>query len=561
MTAVQHAIAHSTVCIVAIVTLAQSIEAKAGHYVQERSYVGENFFSRFWFWKWPDLTHGHVEFVSENDARALGLVGATKDRVYMSADRSSSTGGSPRKSIKIFSNDVYNSGLFVLSLDHTPTGCGTWPAFWMTGGNSKDHWPSWGEFDIIEGVHTNSQVATALHTNQGCDQSAMLSGRDFAGVWQQGLGKPFASDCYIHAPGQWRNQGCSQMGPGNSMGPGFNAAGGGTFAAQWAPLPDGNGYFRTWFWRNGTEPIDLLNGQPDPDRWGLPYSRFNLGAYNCRQEHFKNMRLVFDLTFCGDMAGTSFNQKCPADAAVMSCQDLVSYHPEAMRDAYWSIRRLDTYQWQEYPPAAAPNPPVNPTPERKPSQAPGCQEYGCHDAYRAGQACQCNVQCLSYNNCCDDVQPACGVNREAAPGEFHSAFVGAGEQTDVASSAQEPQQKVARGQKSILAFMKRFGMKTGISPRIEMIYSRVVRGPLLFAMGVITIGAVVAFGARIIRSRSWLGDISILDTARSVRVGWQGTADVADWMLATEREETRVGLRGRPGRFAYELDSLVDRSL
>mmetsp|Transcript_114169 Transcript_114169/g.286869 ORF Transcript_114169/g.286869 Transcript_114169/m.286869 type:complete len:566 (+) Transcript_114169:116-1813(+) len=389
----------------------------AGGYVKERSYMGPDFFSRFWFWKWPDLTHGHVDFADEATARAEGLLQASHDRVFISADRRSVTGGKPRRSVKIFSNDVYNSGLFVITLDHMPTGCGTWPAFWMTGGNSKEHWPSWGEYDIIEGVHLNTQVATALHTSKGCDQSSLVAGKDFGGTWQPAASKPSASDCYIKADGQWLNQGCSQIGPADSMGPSFNARGGGTYAAQWAPLDTGGGYFRTWFWPNGTEPADLIAGKPNPDAWGLPYSRYDLSPTSCPTSHFKNMRLVFDLTFCGDMAGVSYAEKCPAEAARMSCEELVSNHPEAFQDAYWSIRRLETYQWAAAPAVASPAAPA-------PGAANTCKTYGCHSTFDPSHGCQCDTECLSYGNCCDDAAALCGIHKEAAPDVFRSAFAG-----------------------------------------------------------------------------------------------------------------------------------------
>jgi len=52
--------------------------------------------------------------------------------------------------VRVESKKKYRGGLFLLDVNHMPTGCGTWPAYWMCG----DHWPHNGEIDILEGVNT-----------------------------------------------------------------------------------------------------------------------------------------------------------------------------------------------------------------------------------------------------------------------------------------------------------------------------------------------------------------------------------------------------------------------
>jgi len=103
----------------------------------------------------------------------------------------------------------------------------------------------------------------------------------------------------------------------------------------------------------------------------------------------------------------------------MSCKELVSNHPEAFQEAYWSIRRLETYQWQ-----ATSNSASTVAPSSAGSQS--CNKYGCHSAFDPSHACQCDTECLSYGNCCDDVAEVCGVHNEAAPNVFRSAFVEGG---------------------------------------------------------------------------------------------------------------------------------------
>jgi hypothetical protein len=57
------------------------------------------------------------------------------------------------------------------------------------------------------------------------------------------------------------------------------------------------------------------------------------------------MRIVLDLTFCGDFGKYSFADSCPEiKAANLTCDEYVRNHPEKMKEAFWSIRRLDVYQ-------------------------------------------------------------------------------------------------------------------------------------------------------------------------------------------------------------------------
>jgi len=324
--------------------LANSLHAMTGLYVLNHSYVGPEFFSKWNFFDGPDPTHGHVDFVTAETAVAAGLVSATAERVYIGADMTSRTGSRGRRSVRIESKAAYNSGLFVVSLDHMPTGCGLWPALWMVGQGPGHWWPDYGEFDIIEGVHMADRVQTTLHTRDGCDQWPVTPGKDFLGTWQRGSWKSEADNCYVRASGQWPNQGCAQSGPPDSMGMPFNAKGGGTFAAEWGPLA---GHIRTWFWPAGAEPADLLSGLPDPSSWGVPFSFFRLTPHTCPRDHFQDMRLVIDLTFCGDWAGATYSVDCPVHAARMTCEELVTNHPEEMAAAYWSIHTLDVYQWHQ----------------------------------------------------------------------------------------------------------------------------------------------------------------------------------------------------------------------
>jgi len=325
--------------------------AAAVEYERSEAFVGQDFFKTFrWdFHTGDDPTHGTVDYVSYSAAANGGLINASSDRVYMGADHRTAidprlaqgAGSRGRPSVRIMSRQGYNSGLFVLTLDHMPTGCGVWPAFWMYGEDPQHPWPTWGEFDIIEGVHHASRTMTTLHTTPGCNQKNIKAGEHFLGQWVKDKGQD-ADNCDVNAEGQWANQGCSQQGPEGSFGPAFNANGGGTFAAEWDPEA---GHFRTWFWpKSQGVPADISAQKPNPDAWGKPYSYFSISDEDCNKDHFRNMHLVFDITFCGDLGSPTFQAGCPAVAQSMTCEEFVERHPEEFKEAYWSIRGLDVYQ-------------------------------------------------------------------------------------------------------------------------------------------------------------------------------------------------------------------------
>lgn len=301
--------------------------------------MGADFFSRWTFWTDPDPSGGAVRYVDFAEAMASGLVNASESRVYLGADMKAVPIGDSRRSVRIQSKAAFNEGLFVVTIDHAPTGCGLWPAFWMYGEDEAHKWPTWGEYDIIEAVHKRTRVMTSLHTDGLCDQSTVANKN--VENWMPGPLGDAADNCNILAQGQFSNQGCSQEGPAASVGEEFNAAGGGTYAAEWDPMAK---YIRTWFWPKGLEPPDLSWHRPDPDTWGPPYSYFSLDPAVCSPSHFVNMRLVFDITLCGDLGEATYHDECPEIASRMSCPEYVRRHPETMQDAYWSIRALDVYR-------------------------------------------------------------------------------------------------------------------------------------------------------------------------------------------------------------------------
>ena len=189
-----------------------------------------------------------------------------------------------RQSVRIVSKALYTHGLFVLDLSHMPVGCGTWPAFWTVGEN----WPNNGEIDIVEGVNNQNYNSMALHTSAGCSTN-----------WNScQTGTTQTGNCYVNDPKQASNQGCQTLDyRPNTYGTGFNNNGGGVVAMEW------NGDFiKVWMFRRGEVPSNVYSDFPEPALWAVPAAKFQ-GNCNINQK-FSGHRIVLNLTFCGDWAGS-----------------------------------------------------------------------------------------------------------------------------------------------------------------------------------------------------------------------------------------------------------------
>lgn len=97
-----------------------------------------------------------------------------------------STPKGPRESIRLEGKRRFNRGLFIIDVRHMPSGCGLWPAFWLT---DEANWPVNGEIDIVEGVNYQSEAKTALHTTKHCDMQDVPVGT-MTGIWDTAVGIP-----------------------------------------------------------------------------------------------------------------------------------------------------------------------------------------------------------------------------------------------------------------------------------------------------------------------------------------------------------------------------------
>jgi hypothetical protein len=174
-----------------------------------------------------------------------------------------------------------------------------------------------------------------------------------------------ADNCWEWAPHQWFNQGCVAVSSEEgTLGKPLNSNGGGVYALEWDPA---NLYIRSWvFTPHESTPQNILDVirtsskdeeneriKPDPNLWGLPYAYFAIGdGTGCSADHFKNIRIVFNLAFCGTVAGNRFFGDCPIEAQkfnvsndpVATCNAYIHSDSEGLNEAYWNIKGLYIYE-------------------------------------------------------------------------------------------------------------------------------------------------------------------------------------------------------------------------
>uniref|UniRef100_A0A6V2DPC9 GH16 domain-containing protein n=2 Tax=Ditylum brightwellii TaxID=49249 RepID=A0A6V2DPC9_9STRA len=362
----------------------------AGNYTLVELQEGNAFwdFYKFHDGKDSEGSNGYNMYVSREKAFALGIANVTLERIISTPDDDDPTKGrrneeeeetesfiymnsapteqGPRDSIRLEGRKRFDRGLFIIDLRHMPAGCGTWPAFWLT---DAANWPVNGEIDIVEGVNYQDTAKTALHSTRGCHMNDVPD-HVKTGTWDTAVGVPdkktgtpdmtfrYATNCFVYYPHQWLNQGCVAVDlEGGSLGIPLNKKGGGVYALEWDPV---NGYIRSWvFSPHGTVPTNLRDSMrtasadveeervvPNPDLWGLPYGYFAIGhGTDCPSTHFQNMRLVFNLAFCGSVSGNRYWLDCKNESKIYpTCNEYVKSNPKALEEAYWKIKGVYVYQ-------------------------------------------------------------------------------------------------------------------------------------------------------------------------------------------------------------------------
>lgn len=285
---------------------------------------GDNFADCWEWYTGPDPTDGYVEYVSQAEADQLGIykVNSSKGKgIYLGA----TTGrGGEAKSIRLASHQTFTRGLFIIDIEHMPTGLGTWPAWWSFGPD----WPNNGEIDTIETV-SGSNTHSTLHTKAGC----------YARVEDVSDG----GDC--NSPGDGDN-GCGVTGgkngpgtvPPHAGGQTFNDQGGGVYATWWTEH-----FIAMYFFPRSQIPNNIINKLPDPLTWGEPYVSFPLGwGASCEYQYFANHQMVINLDFCGSWAGAVFPGSAGYSAGAAGCEQYVAAN-DLSDTAFWLINSVNVY--------------------------------------------------------------------------------------------------------------------------------------------------------------------------------------------------------------------------
>lgn len=176
-------------------------------------------------------------------------------------------------------------------------------------------------------MNTQTTNAVTLHTSAGCTME---------GVSRSQTGAVTSANCDVNAAGQGANVGCGvSSGNSNTYGTGLNNNKGGIYVTRWTV----NEGIQVWFFPRNSIPGDISSNSPNPSTWGTPLASFPFQSA-CPSSKFKELRIVLNLTFCGDWAGSVYGSSgCPSN-----CVDYVKNTPSAFNEAYWKINSLKVYQ-------------------------------------------------------------------------------------------------------------------------------------------------------------------------------------------------------------------------
>ncbi|KAI1614885.1 endo-1,3(4)-beta-glucanase [Exophiala viscosa] len=307
-----------------------------------KNYTSENFFQSFDFFSGPDPSNSFVTYLDLDTANDAGLAGyisssALNDSyaVFLGTDFKNVTPDG-RPSVRVQGRDWFNHSLIVADIMHMPSGCGTWPAFWLLGQGAP--WPRRGEVDIIEGINNNSVNTLALHSDAGVSVANLTSLRH--GNHSAMTGTFTSLDCDVGSS----NVGCAATGSPESYGADFNAQGGRVVVTEISA-----DVIQIWSFERDNIPQDLSEGLPNPHHeangssWGAPEVKFVNNGNDTFDDHFINLQPIFNTAFCGSWV-EAFWHTSECSSLAPTCESYVANNPAAFVDAYWAIGGLQVYE-------------------------------------------------------------------------------------------------------------------------------------------------------------------------------------------------------------------------
>ncbi|KAI9933079.1 hypothetical protein ASPWEDRAFT_42832 [Aspergillus wentii DTO 134E9] len=288
------------------------------------TYSGTSFFDQFDYFSSEDPTNGFVHYVDRQTAQNLNLTYASDSSVVLKVDTSEKNASTGRRSVRIESKHNYDTGLFIFDILHTPYGCGTWPALWLTDGYN---WPKNGEIDILEANNRGTEGnAVTLHSTPGCNMKVRRK--------QTGFAEFLTCDNSTNS-----NAGCGVQGAPDTYGEELNDNHGGVYALELRLAG-----IRAWFFPRNSIPDDITNSSatPDPSTWGTALADFP--NTNCDiPSHFNNQSIIANIDLCGQLGAQpqlyTELYNCPG-----KCEDFVANHPQNFTQAYWEFKSFKVYQ-------------------------------------------------------------------------------------------------------------------------------------------------------------------------------------------------------------------------
>ncbi|EGO23746.1 glycoside hydrolase family 16 protein [Serpula lacrymans var. lacrymans S7.9] len=288
----------------------------AATYNAVKEYSGSTFFNDWTFYNnYDNLTNGDAIFVSASEGASdqLAYVDSSTLHAIIKVDNTTTVPyNQKRNTVRITSNDSFAIGsVWVADMYHVPARSGP-----LGGGkpvrilhttlelvvmrlfthSQAPSWPAGGEIDTFEGVNMMTMNQMSLHTETGC----MVENQNQTSTLIQ------STNCSASANG---NQGCIVQDPsGSSYGAGFAGVGGGAFVTEMAESG-----INIWFFPRSQIPSSLTSNAStiDTSTFGTAVGNWPSGGCNTT-EFFQPQQLIFDITLCGDWAGSpaTFNATC-----------------------------------------------------------------------------------------------------------------------------------------------------------------------------------------------------------------------------------------------------------
>jgi len=319
----------SSILLSSLACLLAASNVAADGYTIHQVNVGKDFLSNFELETPDNPLGGAVNYTDETTAASSNLTYADGDTFIMRVDNTTVISNSSdvgRRSVRIKSLAQYTEHLAVFDIRHLPVGCGTWPALWEYDDNVG---VANGEFDILEGINSQTPGYTTIHTGGNCTLSANRTQ----------TGDALGNDCSSTTVQQGGDNGCSVSSPyASSFGPVFNDNGGGWYVAERT-----SSALSVWFWarNDSTVPEDVSSGADtlNTTGWTTPLAFFPASSTCDFETNFKELNIIIDTSLCGSWAGEQFSASgCPGN-----CIDFVNSNPSNFTDAYWNFAAARIY--------------------------------------------------------------------------------------------------------------------------------------------------------------------------------------------------------------------------